>query len=932
MANEFLPGTLVRARGREWVVQNGSEADWLVLRPLGGSEEDIVSLLPELEHEGVVPATFPAPTEADFGSYEGALLMTQALRLQSKSGAGPFRSFGKIAVEPRSYQLVPLLMALRLDPVRLLVADDVGVGKTIEAGLIARELLDRGEISTLAVLCPPHLVDQWQTELSTRFHIQAAALTSSSAARLERGLAHGQTLFDQFQAVVVSLDYIKSDRHRNHFLSIAPKFVIVDEAHTCASSGVKKQQRFQLLQELTKDPERHLLMLTATPHSGDEEAFSNLLTLLDPDFAELKEDIDRGEHTKLRERLARHFVQRRRKDIDEWQQENLDRRTFPVKMATELTYNLTGRWGQFFDKVQEYCLNLAQSLDQGENGKSNRLVWYATLALLRCASSSPASAVQALTKRLDVAALEIEDSELAERLRDGSEDDQQEHDLEPPADLGGDDKLQELIELAGSLKGIKDDPKLAALVPHLEGLVKDGFAPVVFCRYIATARYVHEMLEQAFKKSDVTMECITGEYTPDERRERIENLKDSEQKILVATDCLSEGINLQDQFNAVVHYDLAWNPTRHEQREGRVDRFGQQAPEVRCTLLYGADNPVDGFILQVILRKAETIRKELGIMVPMPEDEARFSQALLQAALMKKRRQPSQPVQLTLDFGEAEKTLAPVTLAWENALEKAKANRTIFAQRALRPDEVLPQWQRQMEALGGHAETLEFVQLATARMQSAASLDRSDRLTLETGNLPAVIRDRLAEIGITKRYRVRASDFHRSHPLVEILAEQLLAETQDGNTLWSCRASTWSTASVSRPTAIYVIRLRHQLHYTRRHVKHQMMAEEITLVGVPLNDPTRSNWSDASVAMEWLRKPAAGNISESLGKSETTKSLALWEKLQEPLGAWALERAEILKSEHVRVREAARDVGQYEVKASLPLDLMAVYTLLPDEI
>ncbi|MBN0273853.1 SWF/SNF helicase family protein, partial [Pseudomonas aeruginosa] len=111
---------------------------------------------------------------------------------------------------------------------------------------------------------------------------------------------------------------------------------------------------------------------------------------------------------------------------------------------------------------------------------------------------------------------------------------------------------------------------------------------------------------------------------------------DTEQRILVATDCLSEGINLQHLFTAVVHYDLAWNPTRHEQREGRVDRFGQQADEVRCTMLYGQDNPVDGFVLNVIIKKGEAIQKELGVLVPMPEDTARINQALVKAALMKR--------------------------------------------------------------------------------------------------------------------------------------------------------------------------------------------------------------------------------------------------------------------------------------------------------
>ena len=191
----------------------------------------------------------------------------------------------------------------------------MGVGKTIEAGLIVRELLDRGEIARLAILCPPHLVEQWQSELETRFNLQAITLTSATAARIERNLPHGVRLFDHHPVVVVSLDYIKSERHREQFLAAAPECIIVDEAHTCASNGAGKQLRFELLKRLAKDEHRHLILLSATPHSGDESAFYNLLSLLNPRFVELQGH-NRAEDP-LRQELARHFVQRRRKDIAE---------------------------------------------------------------------------------------------------------------------------------------------------------------------------------------------------------------------------------------------------------------------------------------------------------------------------------------------------------------------------------------------------------------------------------------------------------------------------------------------------------------------------------------------------------------------------------------------------------------------------------------
>src|SRR5262249_36546981 len=164
-------------------------------------------------------------------------------------------------------------------------ADDVGIGKTIEAGLIFRELIDRGEADRLAVLCPPHLVEQWAQELKAKFDIDAVAVTAASAARLERGLPASLTLFDAHPYTVVSLDYSKAERRRDSFARSCPPLVVVDEAHACVGTHQSRQQRFELLKRLAADKERHLILLTATPHSGDEAAFDRLLSLLDDGFA-----------------------------------------------------------------------------------------------------------------------------------------------------------------------------------------------------------------------------------------------------------------------------------------------------------------------------------------------------------------------------------------------------------------------------------------------------------------------------------------------------------------------------------------------------------------------------------------------------------------------------------------------------------------------
>src|SRR5579885_2990036 len=287
----YKPGDLVKARGREWVVLPETRADLLKLRPLGGSEDDATLIYLPLEPEPPVAASFDLPEPGKPGSQASALLLRDALRLKLRAGAGPFRSFGNISVEPRAYQLVPLLMALKLDPVRLLIADDVGIGKTIEAGLIARELLDRGEVERLAVICPPHLCEQWQEELASKFNIESEVVRTGTATRLERGLRPDESIFEVYPFTVVSLDYIKSDRRRADFLRACPELVIVDEAHTCVQANTAtRHQRYQLVKGLAEAvPARHMLFLTATPHSGDDTAFHHLLGLIAPRFASLIE-------------------------------------------------------------------------------------------------------------------------------------------------------------------------------------------------------------------------------------------------------------------------------------------------------------------------------------------------------------------------------------------------------------------------------------------------------------------------------------------------------------------------------------------------------------------------------------------------------------------------------------------------------------------
>jgi hypothetical protein len=296
MENRYRPGTIVSARGREWIVLPQSEPEVLRLRPLTTAQGEEIGLFLPLEGGRVRPARFADPEPESGGDATGIMTLFDAARFSLRSGAGPFRSLGHISVIPRPYQFVPLIMALRQTRVRLLIADDVGVGKTIEAAMVARELLDRGLGRRLAVLCPAHLCDQWQRALFEKFAIGTVLVQPAQMRRLERHLPRPDiSIYEHYPNLVASIDFVKSKSQRERFLAHAPDLIIVDEAHASArtrgtASGVE-HQRYELLRDLARDPNRQILLVTATPHSGIEESFRSLLGLLDGGFDSIRRSL-----------------------------------------------------------------------------------------------------------------------------------------------------------------------------------------------------------------------------------------------------------------------------------------------------------------------------------------------------------------------------------------------------------------------------------------------------------------------------------------------------------------------------------------------------------------------------------------------------------------------------------------------------------------
>lgn len=921
MTAQFAPGDLVRARGREWVALPSPQSGILALRPLSGGENDTVILDPTLEILPVEPARFDLPSDAAPTVQAKAALLADAMRLTLRRGAGPFRSAAQLAFEPRTYQLVPLLMALRLSVPRVLVADDVGIGKTIEAGLILRELMDRGEVDAFSVLCPPHLVEQWVGELKARFGIDAVAVTSGTASRLERGLPLAQTLFNAYPFTVVSLDYIKAEKRREGFARACPDFVIVDEAHACVGTHQGRQQRFDLLSRLSQCQDRRMILLTATPHSGDEEAFSRLLSLIEPSFASMN-----FEDARYRERLARHFVQRRRIDLvsGEWH----ENRAFPKHETTEFHYRLSKAHLEFQETVLDYCLGVVARAGSGQ--RERRLAFWGTLALMRCVGSSPAAAHSALRNRIA-----NEADRLEPHIYDDDGDDEDAVDIEPGTAFDADPELLALVNRAEALTGERD-PKLAALVDALAPLIKKGANPVVFCRYLATAEHVRDGLRKAFPK--LIIEAVTGVLTPDERRDRVADMAPADeekqvQRLLLATDCLSEGINLQQLFDTVVHYDLSWNPTKHQQREGRVDRFGQPAEVVRSIMMFSPDSAIDGAVLEVILRKAEEIRKATGVTVPLPDERGPVTDALM-ASMMLRRGVPRQ---LTLDL-RLDDGARVMEARWRDAAENERKSRARFAQNAMKPQEVTPEWEKVRSLLGSPADARLFVDQAMARFGVPLEI-RKSVLLAHVDALECGLRERLAQHDLTGSVRLATTEpapsgtalLTRTHPLTATLAEALVEASLDPESLSGLgigRVGAWPTATVQQPTRIALLRVRFKLTVHARK-EQSLLAEEAALVAiqgdriVAVGEPAR----------ELLNAPATADLAPVARDRFITKAKEdLPVLLEGPIADFVGSRARELMADHARLRAASGSASRVTVEAVMPPDVIGLFALMPGEV
>ncbi|MDW8371464.1 MAG: DISARM system SNF2-like helicase DrmD [Geminicoccaceae bacterium] len=669
------PGALVRVRARHWLVEEVSgphRADAAHLVRLLGADEDnaerrlAVLWEKELDAEPLAEAGFDKLGERGFDANALFAGYLYNLRWNAVTAAdprllqAPFRA--GIRLEP--YQLEPLAKALRLPRVNLLIADDVGLGKTIEAGLVVRELLLRGRIDLLVVAAPPSMLHQWQEELATRFGLEAVLVDRLYLRELRRKRGFSADPWASHTRFLISHQLLADEAWREglerRLGAFRPKSLLVlDEAHHAAPASGEKlaidSQFTRAIRDLARRFE-HRLFLTATPHNGHSNSFSALLEILDPQRFVRGLKVRKGD-------LEPVAVRRLKEDLRALGEPGRgfpERRVEPIVVdglpedAPEL---VLGRLLAQYRELVETRLASAQT-----SRRRPALLLLATLQH-RLLSSIPAFAATlerhrraveraeqragARSLRLDALASELEPvsadlaEEASELADEGEEPEVEAVQLDAveqlsAATLAGPSAaeralLEEMATIAHQAK-LRADRRIAWLLDWIDREACPGFRSdpgrarwtderlVIFTEWEETRRWLERHLRNALDGTDRAEEriaCFTGASSMETRRriQRAFNAPPEENpiRILLCTDAAREGLNLQRHCRQLVHFDLPWNPARIEQRNGRIDRKLQPAPEVVCRYFFFAQRPEDR-VLQALLRKTETIRRELGPM------------------------------------------------------------------------------------------------------------------------------------------------------------------------------------------------------------------------------------------------------------------------------------------------------------------------------
>jgi hypothetical protein len=652
-------GQLVRVRNRLFLVQDvfphESGVTRLDLECLDDNRlGETLSVLWEREvHPEILQADrFPAPSgrwdhPETFDAFLTAIRWSSSSAIRGSALQSAFR--GAIELEP--YQLEPASRAVLMPRVNLLIADDTGLGKTIEAGLVIQELLARARIRNCLVVCPASLQTQWQEEMEEKFDLEFRTLERDAVLRLRREYGVHVNPWLSYPRLITSLDYLKREAvmsqlrltfDTSHSAAATWDLLILDEAHNCAPAGrrkyVRDSDRTRALREIAPHFQ-HRLFLTATPHNGFTESFTALLSELDPLRFHRAPTVDA-------EQVRTVMVRRLKKQLTD-SGEVL--RPFPDRRVVALPVPDVPAERQTSEVLDEY---IRLRVERAESGRGRLAVRFALNLLKKRFLSSPLAFARSLETHLEhvsrPSAGPEPDEELVRRLIDRSREEVQDDLLRDaqeqealressrffgPPTPEEDRLLAALDELARRQAGA-EDAKLRVLKGWIESHLFTGATLgserlIVFTEYRDTLEYLWRHLGEWLGRERLLF-LVGGEPVLGPERTRLPDREVTKAafqappdehpvRLLLATDAAAEGLNLQKHCRYLIHYEIPWNPNRLEQRNGRIDRHGQPALKV-FVHHFLHENRRDSQFLETVVQKVQQMREDLGAVAALLEE------------------------------------------------------------------------------------------------------------------------------------------------------------------------------------------------------------------------------------------------------------------------------------------------------------------------
>lgn len=653
-APSVLPqtGQIVRVRSRQYLVQQvipgPNKGDQTLVR-LNCVEDDSQGEPLEVLWECEIDAAIREATSWEdvakrgfdptrtFAAYLNTLRWNCVTATDPKLFQAPYRA----GIEVMAYQLEPLRKALQMPRVNLFIADDVGLGKTIEAGLIVRELLMRQKIRTVVVACPPSVLLQWREELEQRFGLSFAIYDRAYVAEKRRELGYSFNPWNTHSRFLISHALLRDETYAAPLRDWLGPFLqgsllILDEAHNAApASGARyaiDSQFTRVVREIAQRFE-HRLFLSATPHNGHSNSFSSLLEILDP------QRFCRGVAVVPRQR-DEVMVRRLKSDLRKISGGFPERKAVAIEISGLADSAPELELSRLLD---EYRILREQRLQTATRSAQTAAALVTTSLQKRLLSSIEAFARTLRVHRRGLeakAAKEVPSASLLEILNETPGSDDERADLPEDEAQRDEDAAMEVASRDGGLAAkerkildrmteIADsnyssaDPRIQHLIKWVGDNLRTGGSwnerrVLIFTEYTDTKRYLVQQLESAFPAERIG---VFHGGMGEEARENVKQAFNADPakhplRILIATDAAREGVNLQNYCADLFHFDLPWNPGRMEQRNGRVDRKLQRSPEVRCHYFVFTQRPEDR-VLQVLPQKTEKIVRELGSMSPV---------------------------------------------------------------------------------------------------------------------------------------------------------------------------------------------------------------------------------------------------------------------------------------------------------------------------